>query len=218
MPICEPESIDEGLRPFHEERRVAVETPPAAAPARRPRRRYRWVFAALFVVVCAVGWLAVGILVHDGNAAVAPTRLEMPTFDFQAVERQDHLLLTWNRAATRCHRGHADHSQRSGEGRRRVRPRYAAAWRRRLLPRFRGCQFRPHPDPYPGRKRQRASSRQPSPLSERGRYPADPQPLQRPHRSEGIEHGFAPAGDDTTASAQNGRRRAGDPIRRLPAG
>jgi hypothetical protein len=99
MPICEPESIDEGLRPFHEERRVAVETPPAAAPARRPRRRYRWVFAALFVVVCAVGWLAVGILVHDGNAAVAPTRLEMPTFDFQAVERQDHLLLTWNRAA-----------------------------------------------------------------------------------------------------------------------
>jgi hypothetical protein len=100
MPICEPESIDEGLPPSLEERLVAMEAPPAAAPARHRRRRYLWVlFAALVTVVCAVGWLAVGILVHDGSAAVAPTRLEPLTFEFQAVQRQDHLLLTWNRAA-----------------------------------------------------------------------------------------------------------------------
>ena len=63
-----------------------TDAPPAAAPARHRRRRYPWVlFAALITVVCTVGWLAVGILVHDGNAAVAPTRLEPLTFEFQAV-------------------------------------------------------------------------------------------------------------------------------------
>jgi len=98
MPICEPESIDEGLSAPRKEREVAAEVPPADAPAKRRRRRYPWVLVALLAVACVVAWMAAAMLVHNGTAAV-PARLEPLTFDFQAVQRHDHLLLTWNRGA-----------------------------------------------------------------------------------------------------------------------
>jgi len=99
MPICEPESTEEDLSLSHEEREGAMDAPPVAAPARHRNRRYAWLAAALLAIACAFAWLAAASLVHNGSAAVAPTRIEPLSFEFQAAPRQDHLLLTWNSAA-----------------------------------------------------------------------------------------------------------------------
>jgi hypothetical protein len=95
MPICEPESTEEDLPAPDEIREVAMEIP-VAAPARRHRRRYRWVPAALLTMACvAAGAL---VLVH-GGAAPARIRFEPLPFEFQVAQQQDHLLLTWNNSA-----------------------------------------------------------------------------------------------------------------------
>jgi hypothetical protein len=102
MPICEPESIYEGPSLAPDDGDVALEVSPVAAPARR-HRRHPWVVAAFLAVVCAAAWLAVVVLLRDGGVAAAPTHLEPLTFEFQAAQRHDHLLLTWNRTARAVH-------------------------------------------------------------------------------------------------------------------
>jgi len=94
MPICEPESIEELSSP-DKGLEIVMEARPAAAPAKR-RRRYPWVLASLLPVVAAVVWLAPGILPHGGAVSAGTIRLQPLIFDFQAAQRQDHLLLTWN--------------------------------------------------------------------------------------------------------------------------
>ena len=95
MTICQPESIED-LPDSHEERGSAMEVAAVDAPAPRRRGRHRWVPAALLAVAC----LAAGIGVHiHGGAAPTTIRLEPLPFEFQAAQRRDHLLLTWNRGA-----------------------------------------------------------------------------------------------------------------------
>jgi hypothetical protein len=62
-------------------------------PAQRHGRRYRWGLGAVAALVC----LAAGFI-HSGVTRT-PTRIEPLPFGFQAQQRQDHLLLTWNPAA-----------------------------------------------------------------------------------------------------------------------
>ena len=95
MPICEPESTEEDLPAADEMREAAIRVP-VAAPARRHRRRYRWVLAALFSGACLVA--GVRVLV-PGGAAPARIRFEPLPFEFQVAQQQDHLLLTWNNSA-----------------------------------------------------------------------------------------------------------------------
>lgn len=93
MPVCERESIEETQAPCREEFEAGMETEPANAPARSPGGRYRWGVAVLAALVC----LAAGFI-HRGVAR-GPIRIEPLPFGFQAQQRQDHLLLTWNPAA-----------------------------------------------------------------------------------------------------------------------
>jgi hypothetical protein len=93
MTVCEPEMIDEAQTPLGEESEADTETPPQAAPARRPRRRYFWLLAALLAAISlAAGFFLTGIVAR-------PTRIEPLPFGFQAQQRQDHLLLTWDSTA-----------------------------------------------------------------------------------------------------------------------
>ncbi|HEY1204008.1 MAG: hypothetical protein ABSH46_15075 [Bryobacteraceae bacterium] len=93
MTACELETIDEAATPSGDELEIDTETPPASAPAQRPRRRYLWVLAALLAAAClAAGFFLTGVV-------ATPTRIEPLPFGFQAEQRQDHLLLTWNPAA-----------------------------------------------------------------------------------------------------------------------
>jgi hypothetical protein len=68
-------------------------TQPAEAPAQSHRGRYGWGLVALAALVC----LAAGFI-HRGVAG-RPIRIEPLPFGFQAQQRQDHLLLTWDPAA-----------------------------------------------------------------------------------------------------------------------
>ena len=93
MSACELEMIDEAETPSGDELEIDTETPPATAPAQRPRRRYGWVLAALLAAACvAAGFFLTGVV-------AAPTRIEPLPFGFQAEQRQDHVVLTWNATA-----------------------------------------------------------------------------------------------------------------------
>jgi hypothetical protein len=94
MPLCELENAEADVTPSREEREVESEDRPVTAPI--PRRRYRWLLAGLFVVVC----LAAGFL-RSGQAGTAPPpiSIEALPLGFQVVQRGDHLLLTWDASA-----------------------------------------------------------------------------------------------------------------------
>lgn len=101
MPLCEPETIDEVFRAPRKERELSVKAPPAAPPAVRRRRHFPWLFAVLLAVVGAAALVAVCVAagIQLPGVAAAPIRLETMTFEFQAVPREDHLLLTWDPSA-----------------------------------------------------------------------------------------------------------------------
>jgi len=88
MTVCELETID--AAETGNEMEIYTEAPDATVSRRRPRRRYLWVVAALLAATSlAAGFFLVGIL-------ATPTRIEPLPFGFQAQQRQDHLLLTWD--------------------------------------------------------------------------------------------------------------------------
>jgi hypothetical protein len=93
MSVCEPETIDEAVTSSREKPEAVGKTAPAAAPARRSPRRYRWPLFGLLAVACAAG----GVFL--AGIAAAPTRIEPLPFGFQATQQGDHLLLTWDPAA-----------------------------------------------------------------------------------------------------------------------
>ncbi len=97
MPVCERESTEESPAPSYEESQPSPVVRPANTPAPRPRR-YFWGLAALAMLVC----LAAGFI-HRGNQG-APIRIQAMPFRFQAHQRQDFVLLTWNPNATAVRR------------------------------------------------------------------------------------------------------------------
>jgi len=79
------------MTPSCEDLEVGIETPAAAAPA--PRYRYRWALAVLLTAVClAAGFFLSGVV-------AAPARIDPLPFEFEAMQYQDHMILTWNPSA-----------------------------------------------------------------------------------------------------------------------
>jgi len=93
MAVCELETIDVAEIPRGDQLGIDMEVSPVAAPGRRFGNRYLWALAAPLAAVClAAGFLATGVV-------ATPTRIDPLPFRFQAEQRRDHLVLTWDASA-----------------------------------------------------------------------------------------------------------------------